>query len=327
MAQGTQPEVFNEQNTTYTQMTNKQKMTIVENEYFENDFSRFIIDAIGKPGNYIVEDALDEMKCQGVNTSILVDGETPDIAEIAYNTKRSCNFIYRIREDELRNTANDEKTLDTLYNKIYNNLDQQDVKECWRRFPMILSDTTGFKESQLNYGTDATSYSNVLLAIRADIEKIKTPTDLYNSYSKTVGGTTHTLKTFSNRPIVFIKSSLLDEIEINYQSGVFNLDKIRVDADIIRVPKFYKPNPDFNNGEVESESNPKYIEDDTKLWLTCGRNFVKIFRHFEKRTRIEDVRSFSIGKAVTYIEYVSKLVPAIWHLTGEAPSSLRTAKR
>lgn len=317
---GNQTNIYAEQNNTYTQMTNKQKVTIIENESFRNEYDRFIIDATDKVGNYIVEDALNEMTCQGVNTSILVDGETPEIAEVAYKNKRSCNFIYKIREDELRNASNTKQAHDELLSKINANLDEQDRKECWRRFPMIISETEQLKESQLKYNTDDTDYQGVLLAIRDDIRKLKTPTNSYNAYEKTVGSTTYTLKTFTNRPIVFILSSLLDEIEIKYQAGVINLDKIRVDADIVRVNTFYKLNPDFNQDEAESEDNVKYIEDDTKLWLTCGQNYVKIFRHFEKRASLEDIRNFSIGKAVTYIEYVSKLVPAIMHLTGDAPA-------
>lgn len=321
-----QPEVFAQPNSTYVQMNNKQKMTIVEGETFENDFDRFIIDATDRVGNYVVEDALNEMTCQGVDTSILVDGETPEIAEVAYNNKRNCNFIYKIREDELRNASNTREALDALYSKINANLDEQDRKNSWRAFPYLISNTTNFKDSQFVYNNDPTDYASLLLAMRSAIGKLRTPTDLYNSYTKTIDEQTYTLKTFTNRPIIFIKSSLLDEIEVNFESGVFNLDKIRIDADIIRVPMFYKVNPDFNSSEAVSDTNPQYIEDDTKLFLACGQNYVKIFKHFEKRATLEDVRSFNVGKAVTYIEYVSLLVPAIFYMSGEAPTTMSLRK-
>lgn len=321
MAQGTQPNVFNEQNNSYVQMTNKQKMTIIVGESFNDDYSEFIVDATNRVGNYIVEDALNEMSCQGINSSILVDGETPEIAEIGYNEKYSCNFIYKIREDELRNASNTQEDLDKLYNKIYTNLDEQERKNNWRQFPQLLSETTGLKDDQLVYGTDISQYAGLLKAMRSDITNLKTPTDKYNAYTKTIDGKTHTLKTFSTRPYIFIRNDLLDAIQIDYEAGVRNLEKIAIDAKIIKVPTFYKLNPDFNNNQPVSDANPKFIEDPTKLWLTCGEGYVKIFKHFEKRAKLEDVRSFNIGKAVTYIKYLSKLVPAIWHLSGEKPEA------
>ena len=290
-------------NAVFTQMENKQHSTVVlPKESFENEFQRFIIDATNETGEYIIENAVDEMTAQGVDTSILVDGETPSIAEVSYNTKRSENYIYKVREDELKNASMSRSAYDALMAKINANLDEQDRKNCWREFPKIISRTSHLKQSQFVYEVDATDYAGILLKIRDGIRKIKTPTNTYNAYTKQVGDQTYTLKTFSNRPIVFIKSSLLDEIEINYQAGVYNLDKIRVDADIIRVNEFYNE----ETGEV----------DNNKLFLVCGWEYAKIYRHFEKRASLEDVRSFNIGKAVTYIEYCSKLVPAIWYNSG-----------
>ena len=61
-------------NTTYTQMENKQhSTTVLPKESFENEYQRFIIDATNETGDYVVENAIDEMTTQGVNTSILVD--------------------------------------------------------------------------------------------------------------------------------------------------------------------------------------------------------------------------------------------------------------
>ena len=310
-------------NAVFTQMENKQHSTVVlPKDSFENEYQRFIIDATQETGEYIVENAVDEMTAQGVDTSILVDGETPSIAEVSYNTKRSENYIYKVREDELKNASMSRSAYDELIAKINANLDEQDRKNCWREFPKIISRTSHLKPSQFVYNVDATDYEGILLALRQDIRNIKKPTDQYNAYSKLVNGQTKTLKTFNNRPIVFIKSSLLDEIEIKYQSGVFNLDKIRLEAEIIRVNEFYKENPDFDEDQEVSEENPRMIIDNNKLWLTCGFEYAKIYRHFEKRANLEDVRSFNIGKAVTYIEYCSKLVPAIWHNTGADPNAV-----
>lgn len=296
-------------NVVFKQMENKQHSTIIlPKESFENEFERFIRDAVNETGEYIVENAVDEMTAQGVDTSILVDGETPSIAEVSYNTKRSENYIYKVREDELKNASMSTSAYDELMFKINANLDEQDRKNCWRNFPKIISRTSHLKPSQFVYNVDATDYEGILLAIRQDIRNIKKPTDQYNAYTKEVDGVAKTLKTFSNRPIVFIKSSLLDEIEIKYQAGVFNLDKIRLEAEVIRVNEFY----DEESGEV----------DNNKLWLTCGFEYAKIYKHFEKRANLENVRSFNIGKAVTYIEYVSKLVPAIWHNSGADPNEV-----
>lgn len=290
-------------NSVFTQMENKQHSTIIlPKESFENEFQRFIRDAVNETGEYIVENAVDEMTAQGVDTSILVDGETPSIAEVSYNTKRSENYIYKVREDELKNASMSTSAYDELMFKINANLDEQDRKNCWREFPKIISRTGHLRPSQFVYNVDATNYEDILLKIRDGIRKIKTPTDKYNAYKKDVDGETKTLKTFSNRPVVFIKSSLLDEIEIKYQAGVYNLDKIRLDADVIRVNEFYNE----LTGDV----------DDNKLFLVCGFEYAKIYRHFEKRASLEDVRSFNVGKAVTYIEYCSKLVPAIWYNSG-----------
>lgn len=310
-------------NAVFNQMENKQHSTVIlPKESFENEFERFIRDATNETGVYIVENAVNEMTAQGVDTSILVDGETPEIAEVSYNTKRKENYIYKIREDELKNATMSTSAYDELMAKINANLDEQDRKNCWRNFPKIISRTEHLKASQMVFNTDATAYADILKAIRADIRKIKKPTDIYNAYTKTVGDKTYTLKTFSNRPIVFIKSELLDAIEIDYQAGVSNLDKIRLDAEIIRVPEFYKVNEDFDPEQPESDENPKMVVDDTKLWLTCGFEYAKIYKHFEKRVSLEDVRSFNIGKAVTYNEYCSKLVPAIMHFSGADPNEV-----
>ena len=310
-------------NSVFTQMENKQHSTIIlPKESFENEFQEFIRDATNETGAYIVENAVNEMSAQGVDTSILVDGETPEIAEVSYNNKRKENYIYKVREDELKNASMSTSAYDELMAKINANLDEQDRKNCWRNFPKIISRTDHLKSSQFVYNTDATKYADILKAIRADIRNVKKPTDTYNAYTKTVGGKTYTLKTFSNRPIVYIRSDLLDAIEIDYQAGVFNLDKIRLDARIYRVPEFYKLNEDFNPDQPESDSNPKMVVDEDKLWLTCGFEYAKIYKHFEKRASLEDVRSFNVGKAVTYNEYCSKLVPAIWHIAGADPNEV-----
>ncbi len=298
-------------NNTYTQMDDKQSLTVVlPKESFENDYQDFIIDATQKKGGYIVENAIDEMTAQGADTSIIVDGETPSISEISYSTKRKENYIYKVQEEDLKNASNNDEAYNELMAKVNANLDEQDRKNCWREFPKILSRTDGLKTSQLVYGTDITKYADMLLAMRDDIRKIRTPQDTYTAYTKTVGSETKTLKSFSNRPVIFIRSDILDKIEVNFESGVFNLDKIRVDARIVRVNNFYK-----------FDTNGNATIDDTKIWLTCGAEYAKIYKHFEKRASLEDVRSFNIGKAVTYIEYVSKLVPAVWHLSGTAAKS------
>lgn len=293
-------------NQTYTQMENKQSKTIVVNETFENEYQRFIVDATNEVGDFVVENAVDELSTQGVDTSILADGEKPSIAEVSYTNKRKENYIYKIREDELKSATQSQEAYDELMQKINANLDEQDRKNCWRNFPKIISKTSHLKESQLVYNVDATDYAGILLLIRDAIRKVKTPTDTYNSYTKQVESNTYTLKTFSNRPVVFIKSSLMDELEIKFQSGVFNLDKIKTDADIVRVNEFY---------------TDVGVIDENKLFLVCGMNYVKLYKTFEKRANLEDVRSFNVGKAVTYLEYCSKLVPAIWYNKGAKPSS------
>lgn len=288
-------------NTVYTQMDNKQHSTVVlPKESFENEYQRFIIDATNETGDYVVENAVDEMSAQGVNTSILTDGETPSIAEVSYSTKRKENYIYTVNEEELKSASMSKSAYDELMAKINANLDEQDRKNCWRAFPkLLLKGYNDFKAGQINFSTVQNAYADNLMAMREDIRKIKTPSDLYNAYSKVVSGVTKTLKTFSNRPIIFIRASYLDELEIKYQSGIFNLDKIRIDADIVPVPTFY-----LADGTTE---------DTDTLWLTTGQYFAKIYRTFEKRATLEDMRSFNIGKAVSYLEYTSKLVPAILH--------------
>lgn len=292
-------------NAKFTQMENKQLKTEVLGEVFENEFQEFIIDATQEKGDYIVENAIDEMTTQGADTSILTDGETPSIAEISYDTKRKENYIYHIREDELKSVANDNEAFDALDAKIKANLDQQDAKNCWRAFPKIISRTTGAKPGQIVYSQGATDYAGAIIQMKADIRKIKEPSDLYNMYTKSVGGATKTLKNFSNDVVIFIRADFKDALEVNYLSGLYNLEKADIGAKIIPVPKFYTA-----DGSAE---------DSNMLWLTCGRKFAKIYKHFEKRANLEDVRGYDIGKAVTYIEYVSKLVPAIWHTKANAP--------
>lgn len=288
-------------NSTFVQMENKQNATeILPKVSFSNDYSEFIIDATERKGDYIVEDALDEMSAQGVNTSILADGEVPSIAEVSYNTRRSANYIYKVREDELKKAAVSQEAYDELLARINANLDQQDLKDCWREFPkMLLKDELNFKSDMIAFGTVQNAYKTNLRAMMEDIRKCKYPSDKYNVYSKTVDGTTYTLKTFSDRPVIFIRADYLDELRVEFESGVFNLDKIALEADIYVVPCFY----DYTGT----------TEDSDVLWMTCDRRFPRIFKDFEKRARLEDVRSFNIGKAVTYIEYTSKLVPCIIH--------------
>lgn len=292
-------------NTVYAQMDNKQHSTeVLPKESFENEYSGFIIDATEKTGDYVVENAVNEMSAQGVDTSILTDGEVPSIAEVSYSNRRSANYIYKVREDELKKASVSKEAFDELKSRIDANLDEQDKKDCFRQFPKILlSGRASFKTDQIVMDEDATKYADILLAIREDLRNIRIPSDKYNSYAKTVGQTTYSLKTFTGRPVVFMRADLYDAIEINFASGVFNLDKIKLEADIVRVPTFY--------------SADRQTEDTDVLWLTTGRDFVRIYKDYEKRARLEEVRGYNISKAVTYIEYTSKLVPAIMH-TAEA---------
>ena len=290
-------------NGTYKQMDNKQAQTIVENrESFTNPYERFIIDATDRAGDYIVEDALDEMDNLG-ETATIFDGETPSIAEVSYVTETKNSYVYNVRKDDLKKVANNDATLEELNAKIQANLDEQRKKDCYRRFEKLIRKNGTMKASQKKTVTDATAYADILLAIKEDIAQLKKPQDTYTEYSKTVQEgdqqVTKTLKAFSNRPIVFIKRSLLEEIMVKFEAGVRNLEKVSVDADIIPVEDFY-------NDEGTAVS-------DKKLWLTCGEYYVKIFKDFENRAQFNDLRNTRIGLAVDYKEYLSKLVPAILH--------------
>lgn len=292
-------------NQTYNQMDNKQAQTIVENrESFRNPYERFIVDATERAGDYIVEDALDEMDNLGESATIF-DGETPSIAEVSYVTETKNSYVYNVRKDDLKKVANNETTLEELNAKIQANLDEQRKKDCYRRFEKLISRNATMKDNQKKTVADATAYADILLAIKEDIAQLKKPQDTYTEYSKVVQegdpatSVTKTLKAFSYRPIVFIKRSLYEEIMVKYASGVFNLEKIAIDADIIPVEDFYT-----DDGTATS---------DKKLWLTCGEYYVKIFKDFENRAQFNDLRNTRIGLAVDYKEYLSKLVPAILH--------------
>lgn len=290
-------------NGTYKQMDNKQAQTIVENrESFTNPYERFIIDATDRAGDYIVEDALDEMDNLG-ETATIFDGVTPSIAEVSYVTETKNSYVYNVRKDDLKKVANNETTLEELNAKIQSNLDEQRKKDCYRRFEKLISKNATMKASQKKTVADATAYADILLAIKEDIAQLKKPQDTYTEYSKTVQEgdqqVTKTLKAFSNRPIVFIKRSLLEEIMVKFEAGVRNLEKVSLDADIIPVEDFYN-----DNGTAV---------DNKKLWLTCGEYYVKIFKDFENRAQFNDLRNTRIGLAVDYKEYLSKLVPAILH--------------
>ncbi len=293
-------------NTVFTQVENKQNKTIVVGETFENEFSKFIVDATDKVGEYVVENALDEMTVLGVDTSILVDGEKPSIAEVSYSTRRAENYITTVREDELKKVANSKEAYEDLKSKINANLDEQDKKECWRAFPKVISPViANLKAGQIVYGQSASDYAQAILDMKEDIRKLKTPSELYNMYTKTIGADTFTLKTFTNRPVIFIRADFKDEIDVEYLTGLYNLEKAGIGAEIITVNSFY----DTTTGLVDANI----------LWLTCGQEYAKIYKDFEKRANLDDVRSYAVGKAVTYIQYVSKLVPAIYHTVSVAP--------
>ena len=190
-------------NGTYTQMDNKQAQTIVENrESFVNPYERFIVDATGRAGDYIVEDALDEMDNLG-ETATIFDGETPSIAEVSYVTETKNSYVYNVRKDDLKKVANNETTLEELNAKIQANLDEQRKKDCYRRFEKLISKNSTMKAGQKKTVADATAYADIILAIKEDIAQLKKPQDTYTEYSKTVQEkdqqVTKTLKAFSNR--------------------------------------------------------------------------------------------------------------------------------
>ena len=303
-------------NAIYNQMDNKQKQTnLLPKISFANDYDRFIIDATEKAGDYIVENAVDEMTNLGIDATIF-DGETPAIAEVSETMTRSASYVYNIRKDELKKVANDTEALNGLRDKIYSNLDEQDRKDCWRQFPILLSKNGNMKGQQKVQVADKTDYAQILLDIKQDIRDCRKPSDLYNSYTKQViengEPVTKTLKTFADRCILFIKASLLDEIMVKYEAGVFNLEKIALDCEIIPVNEFYTDDSHeavLNGGEATI--------DESKQWIVCGYEYVKIYRDFENRADFNDLRSERVGKTVDYKEYLSKLVPAKLHYYSE----------
>lgn len=297
-------------NTIFTQMQDKQMQTnILPKVSFSNRFDRFIIDATERTGDYIIEDALDEMTNLGVDATIF-DGETPSIAEVSENARRKNSYVYNIRKDELKKVANSQDALDGLRDKIYANLDEQDRKDCYRQFPVLLSKNGTMKPTQKVAVADATNYEQILLDIKQDIRDCRIPSRNFNEYSKVVGDETKTLSTFADRVVLFIKASLLDEIMVKYEAGVYNLDKIAIDAEIIPVDTFY------TDGSHQATLNGESATPDpNKLWIVCGYEYAKIYRDFENRANFEDLRNTRVGKAVDYIEYLSKLVPAKLHYT------------
>lgn len=301
------------ENTTYTQMTNKQMQTnLLPKVSFNNRFDRFIIDATEKVGDYIVENAVDEMSNLGIDATIF-DGESPSIAEVSETTEVNNGYAYNIRTDELKKVANSKDAFDGLKDRIYANLDEQERKDCYRRFPMLLSKNATMKATQKVVVADATDYAQILLDINQDIRDLQEPTDLYTEYTKEVGDETKTLKSFADRVTLFIRADLLDKIRVKFEAGVYNLDKIAIDADIIPVRTFYT---DGTYSAVVSGGNVDYsnaVEDPNKLWITAGYEYAKIYKHYQKYTTFEDLRSDRVGKAVDFKEYLSKLVPAKLH--------------
>ena len=97
---------------------------------------------------------------------------------------------------------------------------------------------------------------------------------------------------------------------VKYEAGVYNLDKIAIDAEIIPVDTFYT-----DNSHQATLTGQAPTVDAKKLWLVCGYEYAKIYRDFESRANFEDLRNTRVGKAVDYIEYLSKLVPAKLHYT------------
>lgn len=304
-------------NTVYTQMENKQMQTnLLPKVSFQNRYDRYIIDATDKVGDYIIENAVDEMTNLGIDATIF-DGETPSIAEVSETNEVNNSYVYNIRTDEIKKVANSQDAFDGLKDKIYANLDEQERKDCYRRFPMLLSKNGTMKGTQKVQVADKTDYAQILMDINQDIRDLQEPTDLYTEYTKQVGDETKTLKSFADRVTLFIRADLLDAIRVKFESGVFNLDKISIDADIVPVRTFYTDgtyDAVVSNGEV-NYSNA--VVDDSKLWLTCGYEYAKIYKHYQKYSSFEDLRSDRIGKAVDYKEYLSKLVPAKLHYYSE----------
>lgn len=304
-------------NTIYNQMENKQMQTnLLPKVSFQNRFDRFIIDATDKVGDYIVENAVDEMTNLGIDATIF-DGESPSIAEVSETSEVNNAYVFNIRTDELKKVANSQDAFDGLKDRIYANLDEQERKDCYRRFPMLLSKNGTMKGSQKVQVADKADYAQILLDINQDIRDLREPTDAYTEYTKQVGDETKTLKSFADRVTLFIRADLLDEIRVKFESGVFNLDKIAVDADIIPVRTFYT---DGTYDAVTSGGEVDYsqaVEDESKLWLTAGYEYAKIYKHYQKYSTFEDLRSDRIGKAVDFKEYLSKLVPAKLHYYSE----------
>lgn len=300
------------QNTVYEQMENKQAGTqILPDETFENPYSEFIIDALGKSGDFFVENAINEIASQGADTSILVNGKVPDIAEVTYNNTREENYIYKIREDELLKASATTEGANELKSKIVQNLDEQDKKNCYRQFPKIISRTLDLKDTQLKYGASDTDYEQAFLDMKEDIRNIAEPSELYTAYSKRVGSKTYNHNGFSNSATIFIKASFKDALEVKYLAGVHNLQMV--------MPKGVKVVPVNTFYNIDASGNATV--DENKLWLTCGKGYAKIFKTFVKNARLEETRGFNESKAVTYKEFVSKLVPAIWHIKGTKPTT------
>lgn len=306
------------ENQTYNQMTNKQMQTnLLPKVSFQNRYDRYIIDATEKTGDYIIENAVDEMTNLGIDATIF-DGERPSIAEVSESKETHNSYVYAIRNDELKKVANDKEALDGLRDKIYANLDEQERKDCYRTFPMLLSKNGTMKATQKVSVASATDYAQILLDIGQDIRDLREPTDLYTEYSKQVTENgqqvTKTLKSFADRVTLFIRADLLDEIRVKFESGVFNLDKIALDADIVPVRTFYT---DGTFDAVFGDSGvPDYTQaqvDDKKLWVTAGYEWAKIYKDYQKYASFEDLRDNRIGKAVDFKCYLSKLVPAKLH--------------
>ena len=304
-------------NTAYPQIENKQMQTnLLPKISFENRYERYIIDATDKVGDYIVENAVDEMDNLGIDATIF-DGELPSIAEVSETQEVNNSYVYNIRTDELKKVANNKEAFDGLKDRIYWNLDQQERKDCYRRFPILLSKNGDMKATQKQTVASATDYAQILLDMLQDIRDLRKPTDEFNAYSKQVQGSsgpeTKTLKTFADKVTIFVRADLLDEIMVKFESGVFNLEKISLDADIVPVNTFYT---DESYGLVVANGTVDYskaVEDPNKLWLACGYEYVKIYKHYQKYTTFEDLRNDRVGKAVDFKEYLSKLVPAKLH--------------
>lgn len=325
-----------ENNATYNQMLNKQSFTDIQpKESFENEFEDFIRDATNEVGDYIVENAINEIEDLGVDATIF-DGDVPEIAEVLYDNKIQSSYVYNVKEEELRRVMNDKAAYDEMNNRIKGNLDEQDRKNCYRLIPALISDTSYFKASQINSTiTSKTDFAGILKAMRNAVYKLKQPTDSYNAYTKTVQTgstpqetTTYTLKTFTRRAAIFLPYDLYNAISVDYESGVRNLEKIAVNADIYVVPALYTDASvqTFNNQSIKDYSVLE--EDPNKLFIVAGKEWVKVYRHFVRYVNFEDLRSLRRGKAVTYKAYTSKLTPAIvYKLGGAAAASINAVAK